>query len=64
MNLTDGPYMLYRGTRIGEAHTITKCDCVEGILPALLTYSDDSEDSEYEGWLRDGVVKYRPATSL
>ncbi len=34
MNLTDEPHTLNRGTRIGEAHVITKCDQVEGLLPA------------------------------
>ncbi len=33
MNRTDEPRTLYRGTRIGEAHVITKCDRVEGMLP-------------------------------
>ncbi len=33
MNLTDEPHTLYRGTRISEAHVITKCDRVEGLLP-------------------------------
>ena len=48
MNLTDEPRTLYRGTRIGEAHAFTKCDRVEGRLPAVSRYDDDSED---EGWL-------------
>ncbi len=64
MNLTDEPRTLYRGTCIGEAHAITKCDRVEGLLPATSRYDDDSEDSEDEGWLHDGRVKYRPATML
>ncbi len=34
MNLTDEPHTLNRGTRTREAHVITKCDRVEGILPA------------------------------
>ena len=33
MNLADEPRTLYRGTRIGEAHMITKCDNMEGMLP-------------------------------
>ncbi len=36
MNLTDEPRTLYRGTRMGEAHVITKCDNVEGMLPVTL----------------------------
>ncbi len=64
MNLTDEPRTLHRGTRIGEAHAITKCDRVEGRLPAVSRYNDDSEDSEDEGWLRDGGVKYRPDVTL
>ena len=64
MNLTDELRTLYRGTRIGEAHAITKCDRVEGRLPAVSRYNDDSEDSEDEGWLRDGGVKYRPDVTL
>ncbi len=51
MNLIDEPRTLYRGTRIGEAHAITGC-------------FDDSEDSEDEGWLRDGHVKYHSVTML
>ncbi len=39
---------------------ITKCDRVEGLLPAAPRYDDESEDSEDEGWPRDGRVKYRP----
>ncbi len=35
MNLTDEPRTLYRGTRIGEAHVITKCDRVEALFPAI-----------------------------
>ncbi len=49
MNLTDEQRTLYRGTRIGEAHAITKCDRVQGRLPAVSHYDDDSEDSEDEG---------------
>ncbi len=52
MNLTDEPPTLYQGTWIGEAHMITKCDRVEGLLLATPRY-DDSEDSEDEGCLRD-----------
>ncbi len=48
-NLTNEPHALYRGTHIGEAHAITKCDRVEGLLPAISRYDDDSEDSEDEG---------------
>ncbi len=55
MNLTDEPRTLYRGTRIGEAHAVTKYDRVEGRLPAVSRYDDDSKDSEDEGWLRDGL---------
>ncbi len=51
MNVTDEPHTLYRCTRICEAHAITKCDRVEGLLPAVSRYGDDSEDSEDEGWL-------------
>ncbi len=61
MNLTDKTRTLHRGTRIGEAHVITKCDRVEGLLPGTPRYGDDNEDSEDEGWLRDGRVKYHPA---
>ncbi len=64
MNLTDEPHTLYRGTRIGEAHVITKCDRVEGLLPMTSQDPDDSEDSDDEGWLRDGRVKYRSALTL
>ncbi len=64
MNLTDEPHTLYRGTHIGEVHVITKCDRVEGLLPVTTRYDDDSEDSEDEGWLQDGHVKYCPATTL
>ncbi len=64
MNLTDGLCTLYRGTQIGEAHVIIKCDRVEGLLPVKPHYYDDSKDSEDEGWLRDGRVKYCPATTL
>ncbi len=51
MNLTVEPRTLYRGTHIGEAHAITKCDRVEGRLPAVSGYDDDSENSEDKGWL-------------
>ncbi len=34
MNLTDESHTLYRGTRIMEAHVITKCDNVVGINAA------------------------------
>ncbi len=33
-------------------------------MPATPHYDDDSEDSKDEGWLWDGRVKYRPATTL
>ncbi len=64
MNLTDKPRTVYWGTRIGEAYVITKCDQVEGLLPMTPPYDDDCEDSNDEGWLWDGRVKYRPATTL
>ncbi len=64
MNLTDEPCTLYIGTRIGEAHAFAKYDRVEGRLPAVSRYDDDSKDSEDEGWLRDGRVKYRPNITL
>ncbi len=64
MNLTDEPRTLYRGTRIGEAHVVTKCDRVEGLLSATTGYDDDSEDSDDEGWLRDERAKYCPANTL
>ncbi len=64
MNLSDEPCTLYKGTRFGEAHAITKCDRVEGRLPAVSRYDNDSEDSEDEGWLQDGRVKYRPDVTL
>ncbi len=64
MNLTAEPCTLYRGTRIGEADVITKCDRVEGLLTATPHYDDDREDSEDEGWLQDGRVKYHPTTIL
>ncbi len=64
INLTDEPRTLYRGTRIGEAHVITKCDNMEGMLPGTTCDFEDSEDSEDEGWLRDGRVKYRPEVTL
>ncbi len=60
MNLTNELRTLYKGTRIGEAHAVTKYDRVEGRLPPVSRYDDDSEDSEDEGWLRDERVKYRP----
>ncbi len=63
MNLTDEPCTLYRGTHIGEAHAITKCDRVEGRLPAVSRYDDDSEDSEDEGWLREMGVSNIDLTS-
>ncbi len=37
---------------------------MEGQLPALSRYDDDSEDSEDEGWLQDGRVKYRADITL
>ncbi len=55
MNLTDEPHTLYRGTRIGEGHAITKCDHVGVMLPAQSGYFDDSKNSR---------VEYRPATPL
>ncbi len=64
MNLTDQPRTLYRGTRIGEAHVITKCDNMEGMLPMTTYDFEDSEDSEDEGWLRDGHIKYHPEAAL
>ncbi len=64
MNLTDEPHTLYRGTRIGEAHAVTKYDRVEGQLPIMSRYECDSKDSEDEGWLRDRRVKYRPDITL
>ncbi len=64
MDLTDESCTLYRGTRIGEAHVITKCDRVEGLLPATPRYDDDSEDSEDKDWLPDGGIKYRPTTTI
>ncbi len=63
MNLTDEPRTLHRGTRIGEAHVITKCDRVEGLLPMTSRDPDDSEDSDAEGWLRDGVLNTTPIPS-
>ncbi len=51
MNLTDEPHTLYRGTRIGEAHVITKCDNMEGMLPMTICNLEDSEDSDDKGWL-------------
>ncbi len=64
MILTDEPHTLYRRTRIGEAHVITKCDNVEGMLPMTTCDFEDSEYSEDEGWLRDGHVKYRHEATL
>ena len=64
MNLTDEPRTLYRGTQIGKAHVITKCDNVEGMLPMTTCDSEDSEDSDVEGWLQDGRIKYHPEASL
>ncbi len=64
MNLTNEPHTLYRGTRIGKAHAITKCDRVKGLLPATSRYDADSEDSEGEGLVHDGRFKYRHATAL
>ena len=61
MNLTDEPRTLYRGSRIGEAHVITKYDRVKGRLPAVSHYGEDSED---EGWLQNGRVKYQPDITL
>ncbi len=58
------PRTLYRGTWIGEAHVITKCDNVEGMLPVTTYDFEDSEDSEDEGWPRDGRVKYCPEVTL
>ncbi len=64
MNLTDEPRTLYRGTHIVEAHVITKCDNVEGMLPMTTCDFEDSEDSEDEGWLQGGRVKYHPEVML
>ncbi len=64
MNLTDEPHTLYRGTRIGEAHVITICDRVEVMLPTTPQDTNDSYDSDDEGWLRDGRIKYSPDTTL
>ncbi len=64
MNFTDEPRTLYRGTRIGEAHVIIKCDNVEGMLPMTTYDSEDNEDSDDEGWLQDGRIKYRPEATL
>ncbi len=64
MNLTDEPRTLYRGTRIGEVHAVTKYDRVEGQLPTMSRYECDSKDSEDEGWLRGGHVKYRRDITL
>ncbi len=64
MNLTNEPCTLYRGTRIREAHVITKCDRVECLLPTTPQHADDSGDSDDGGWLRDGRIKYCPDTTL
>ncbi len=64
MNLMDEPRTLYRDTRIREAHVITKCDNVDGMLLMTTCDFEDSEDSEDEGWLWDGRVKYRPEATL
>ncbi len=64
MNLTDELHTLYRGTRVGEAHVITKCGRVEGLFTCTPRYDDDSKNSEDEGWLPDGRVKYCPITTL
>lgn len=64
MNLTNKLRTLCRGMRIGEACSITKCDRIKGMLSTPPDYSDDSEDSEDEDWLRDRHVKYSPLTSL
>ncbi len=63
MNLIDEPPTLYQGTWIGEAHVISKCDRAERLLLMTPRY-DDSEDSEDEGCLRYGRVKYHPAAML
>ncbi len=62
--LTDETRTLYRSTRIGKAHVITKCDRVEGMLPTIPRDPDNCEDSDDEGWLRDGRIKYCPDTTL
>ncbi len=64
MNLTDEPHTLDRGTHIGEVHVITQCDRVEGILPTTTQDSEDSKDSDEEGWLQDGHIKYHPNATL
>ena len=64
MNLTKEPRTLYRGTRIGEAHVIIKCDRVEGLLPAIPQDVPDSDDSDDKGWLRNGCDKHRPDITL
>ncbi len=64
INFTDESHTLYRGTRIGEAHVITKGDNVEEMLPMTTCDLEDSEYSEDEGWLRDGRVKYHPKVTL
>ncbi len=65
MNLTDEPRTLFRGTRIGEAHVITKSDTMEGMLPmTTCDFKDNSEDSDDEGWLWDGHIKYCPEAAL
>ena len=43
---------------------ITTCDRVQDLLPATPRNVDDSDDSDDEGWLRDGRVKYCPDTTL
>ncbi len=48
----------------GLESVIAKCDNVEGMLPVTACDFEDSEDSEDEGWLRDGRVRYRPEVTL
>ncbi len=43
---------------------ITKCDSVERMLPMATCDSEDSEDSDNEGWLRDRLIEYRPDVTL
>ncbi len=64
MNLTDEPRTLYRGTRIGEAHVVTGCGGVEGMLPGTVCDFEDGGGSGGGGWLRDGRIKYRPEAAL
>ena len=64
MNLTDQPRTLCRDTQIGEAHVITKCDNVEGMLLMTTCDFEDSEDSDEEGWLRNGRIKFRPEATM